>query len=225
MDKTFLTLEWERWLSHNQTFINFITVIMLSPTKTWSTTHQNVSTPQSSQVLGGATTLFGVFVLALPVPIILNTCDNTSTSISARSQQLSWIFHFSIVLWNQTLWRFAWNYKNRVWKNEVSVNDIAVIARRLVVTIINLPLVVLSVSWCFYFRWTTRRQRGWRWRTELPAVKGAANLHSFPSDRSSVLLFLWNVSTLTSGISNLAGSAFNNSGRNHVAVAPRLISF
>ena len=51
--------------------------------------NQNVSTPQSSQVLGGATTLFGVFVLALPVPIILNTCDNTSTSISARSQQLS----------------------------------------------------------------------------------------------------------------------------------------
>jgi len=86
---------------------------------------ENIPQTGAGKVIGGAATLFGVFVLALPVPIILNT--------------------------------FTWNYKNRVWKNEVNNK-----------------------------------------KAERAEMEKKATGHS-----------------------NLVGSAFNNSGRNHVAVAPR----
>ena len=58
------------------------------------------------QVVGGFTSLLGVFILALPVPLILNTYrDRFLTN----------------VCFNSEMFRFIVNYRNRVWKQEVKL--------------------------------------------------------------------------------------------------------
>ena len=147
--------------------------------------------PQSSQVLGGATTLFGVFVLALPVPIILNTYDNTSTSISARSQQLSWIFHFSIVLWNQPFEGLLGTTRTGCGRMRWVSTTLQSLRARLVVTIINLPLVVLSMTNCYWDVFTSGEQQEGREagdgeqscrRSKVPPISTPAHMKCIHSD-------------------------------------------
>ena len=196
MDKTFLTLEWERWLSHIQTFTNFITVIMLSPTKTWSTTSNQSKCFNHRRFSVALQLSLGFLFLLFPSP---SFWTRAITHQHLYQQDLNncpefFIFQLSseinplkvcLELQEQGVEEWGECQRHCSHCEEACCHHHQLATCRLVGDKL--------VSWCFHFRWTTRRQRGWRWRTELPAVKGAANLNSC----SYEMYPLWHLASVT----------------------------